>query len=206
MIERSTFTGDHNAIEAWAVRMLQDLGITEPRMSVFEGDVYGVYINPDRLAEIGVRSTLLSTTLVKAGEDIVWDGRQFYRVDQEPIARTNQYEGLFARDEREQRQPRWVQEKFHQLRVRLKETLERITTADPRKSQVVIDPHSDHPIYIEGRPGVKLRFENGDEVDVQIERERNGNEYVSVHATGGMNNSMLVLPQAANAIIIKVGR
>lgn len=76
------FTGDHDAVEEWAAYLVTQHTGKEPDQAVFEGDCRGIYINPQRLAEIGINSTLTATAHIAHGESVKFENGEF-----RPVAR-----------------------------------------------------------------------------------------------------------------------
>ena len=66
-----------DAAEDWAERLLGTEYGELPSHSVFEGDCHGLYINPDRLAVLGLRSTLTETVLIKPGDWVTFSTGEF---------------------------------------------------------------------------------------------------------------------------------
>lgn len=83
------FNGDHVGIENWAAHLVAERTGKEPDMAVFEGDCHGIYINPQRLAEIGLPSGLLATVHIAHGESVKFEGGEFLPVNDQWVKRAD---------------------------------------------------------------------------------------------------------------------
>ena len=72
-----TFTGDHNAVEEWAARVVTDTTGREPDRAVFSGAGQTIWISPTRLRDLGLLCIYRHAIAVNPGESVTWTGTTF---------------------------------------------------------------------------------------------------------------------------------